>query len=99
MIEVFLFYIHVIFFVYIFVKNFTESNLTTAFLSTIFVIVIFTVGWTFTAFIIGFIIPEEGLSRLLTKPAFSLFLLTLLEAVFYKFYFSSSKAVRKAAEV
>lgn len=91
MIEVFLFYIHLIFFVYIFAKNFTESGLKTAVLSTIFVVVIFTVGWTFTAFVIGFIIPEKGLSRVLTKPAFSLFLLTVLESVFYRFYFSSSK--------
>lgn len=90
MIEVILFYAHAVFFVYIFAKNYVEQNTTSAFLSTIFVIIIFTVGWTFSAFIIGFFIPEEGLTRVLTKASFSLGLLTLLEVIFYKFYFSKS---------
>ncbi|MCC6865888.1 MAG: hypothetical protein IT280_06975 [Ignavibacteria bacterium] len=90
MIEVILFYAHAVFFVYIFVKNYVEQNKVSAFLSTIFVIIIFTVGWTFSAFVTGFFIPEEGISRVLTKAAFSLGLLTILETVFYKFYFSAN---------
>ena len=62
-----------------------------AYLSTIFVVIIFTVGWTFSAFVVGFFIPDEGLTRILTKAAFSLGLLTLLEVIFYKFYFAKSK--------
>lgn len=89
MIEVILFYAHAVFFVYIFVKNYVEQNTTSAFLSTIFVIIIFTVGWTFSAFVIGFFIPDEGLTRVLTKASFSLSLLTLLEIIFYNFYFSN----------
>jgi hypothetical protein len=89
MIEVIIFYIHVIFLVYIFVRNYMEANFTSALLSAVFVVVIFSVGWTFTSFIIGFIIPEEGLSRVLTKSAFSLALLTFFEVIFYKFYFTS----------
>lgn len=95
MIEVILFYFHVVFFAYIFTKNFVEESFLSAFLSTIFVIVIFTVGWTFSAFIIGLFIPEQGLSRILTKAAFSLGLLTLLETVFYRFYFSSKTTVKQ----
>ncbi len=91
MIEVILFYMHVVFFVYVFAKNYVEQNTLNAFLSTIFVVVIFSVGWTFSAFVIGLFIPEEGLTRILTKAAFSLGLLTLLEAIFYKFYFSGKK--------
>jgi len=91
MIEVILFYIHVVFFVYVFAKNYVEENLLRAFLSTIFVVVIFSVGWTFSDFVIGFFIPEEGLNRILTKAAFSLAFLTILEAIFYKFYYRSAK--------
>ena len=91
MIEVILFYAHAVFFVYIFAKNYVEENKVSALLSTIFVIIIFTVGWTFSAFVIGFFIPEEGLTRILTKAAFSLGLLTLLELIFYKFYFAKGK--------
>ncbi len=90
MIEVILFYAHAVFFVYIFAKNYVEQNTVSAFLSTIFVIIIFTVGWTFSAFVIGFFIPDEGLTRVLTKAAFSLGLLTLLEVIFYRFYFAKS---------
>jgi hypothetical protein len=88
MIEVILFYFHAVFFAYIFAKNYVEHNLVNAILSTIFVVIIFTVGWTLSAFIVGFFIPDEGLSRVLTKASFSLGLLTILEVIFYKFYFS-----------
>lgn len=96
MIEVILFYLHVVFFAFVFTKNFVEESLLSAFLSTIFVIVIFTVGWTFSAFVIGLFIPDAGLTRVLTKAAFSLGLLTLLESVFYKFYFSGKKQTKIA---
>ncbi|MEO8511941.1 MAG: hypothetical protein ABI543_00145 [Ignavibacteria bacterium] len=91
MIEVIVFYTHAVFFVYIFAKNYVEVSTVSAYLSTIFVIIIFTVGWTFSAFVIGFFIPEEGLTRILTKAAFSLGLLTILELIFYKFYFAKSR--------
>lgn len=91
MIEVILFYAHAVFFVYIFAKNYVEENTVSAFLSTIFVIIIFTVGWTFSAFVIGLFIPEEGISRIITKAAFSLGLLTIIEVIFYKFYFSKGE--------
>jgi hypothetical protein len=96
MIEVILFYLHVIFFIYIFAKNYVEENLLNAFLSTVFVVVIFTVGWTFSAFIVGFFVPENGLTRILTKAAFSLALLTILELIFYKFYFGSTRPAKQA---
>ncbi len=95
MIEVVLFYAHAVFFVYIFARNYVETNKVSAYLSTIFVIIIFTVGWTFSAFVVGFFIPDEGLTRVLTKAAFSLGLLTFLEVIFYKFYFSKSKPIEQ----
>lgn len=91
MIEVTIFYIHVVFFVYMFCKNFVEENFTTAFLTLIFMIILFSVGWTASAFLINLVIPEKGLSRLLTKAAFSLTLLTFLEIIFYKFYLGKPK--------
>ena len=97
MIEVILFYSHVVFFTFVFAKYFVEESMLSAFLSTIFVIVIFTVGWTFSAFIIGLFIPEEGLNRILTKAAFSLGFLTLLELIFYRFYFRSKSTARLPA--
>ena len=91
MIEVILFYLHVVFFAYVFAKNFVEESFVSALLSTIFVIVIFSVGWTFSAFVIGFFVPEQGFTRILTKAAFSLALLSMLELLFYRFYYGSKK--------
>jgi len=88
MIEVIVFYIHVVFFVYVFTRNFVEESLQSAILSTIFVVIIFSVGWTLSAFIIAAIIPPEGLSKILTRAAFSLGLLSILEFIFYKFFYS-----------
>jgi len=96
MIEVFIFYFHVVFFVYIFAKNYVEENFTSALLSTIFVVIIFCVGWTLSAFVISTFIPPEGLTRILTRAAFSLALLTALEVIFYKFFYSTRPA-RQAA--
>jgi hypothetical protein len=91
MIEVILFYLHVVFFAFVFARNYVEEGFTSALLSTIFVIVIFSVGWTFSAFVIGFFVPDQGFTRVLTKAAFSLTFLTVLEAVFYKFYYGGKR--------
>ena len=93
MIEVILFYAHVVFFAYVFAKNFVEESFVSAILSTVFVVIIFSVGWTFSAFVIAFIVPDEGFNRILTKASFSLGFLTILEAVFYKFYYWGKKPV------
>lgn len=94
MIEVVLFYAHVLFFTYIFSKNYVQEGFLSAFLSAIFVVVIFTVGWTFSAFVIQFFIPDEGLNKIMTRAAFSLALLTIMEAFFYKLYYGRKKVVK-----
>ena len=99
MIEVIIFYLHVIFFVYIFTKNFVEESIVSAFLSTIFVIIIFSVGWTFSAFVIALFIPPQGLTRILSRAAFSLGLLTVLEVIFYKFFYGRRVPEAKKSSV
>jgi len=91
MIPVVIFYAHVVFLVYMFSKNFVEEGGLSAFLSILFIVVIFSVGWTFSEFVIGFFMKPEGLSLLFPRAAFSLILLTMLEVVFYKFYYGSKK--------
>lgn len=96
MIEVIIFYAHVVFFVFVFAKNYVEESLQNAFLSTIFVVIIFSVGWTLSAFVIGAIVPEGVYTKILTRAAYSLALLTLLEAIFYRFYYSKKPAAKAA---
>lgn len=93
MIPVLIFYAHVVLLVYMFTKNLIEEGGVSAFLSILFIIVIFSVGWTFSEFVLGFFIKPEGFSLLLPRAAFSLVLLSIIEAFFYRFYYGSkSKA-------
>ena len=93
MIPVIVFYIHVIFLVYLFTKNYVEESFVSGFLSVLFVIIIFSVGWTMCEFIMSRIMKPEGLSLLFPRYAFSLLLLSIMELVFYKYYFKK-KAVK-----
>lgn len=94
MIPVVVFYAHVVFLVYIFTKNLIEEGGVNAFLSILFIIVIFSVGWTFSEFLLGFFIKPEGFGLMFPRAAFSLILLTIIEIIFYKFYYKS-KPVHK----
>lgn len=98
MIAVFIFYIHVVFLAYVFTKDYIEDGLLTAFLSAIFIVIIFSVGWTLSEFVMSFLMEPEGFGLLFPRAAFSLVLLSIMETVFYKFYFSKKTArVRKSA--
>ena len=88
MIPVIVFYAHVVFLVYMFTKNLIEEGGLSAFLSILFIIIIFSVGWTLAEFLLGFFIKPEGLSLMFPRAAFSLLLLTVIETIFYKFYYS-----------
>src|SRR5436853_3705621 len=94
MIPVFVFFIHTIFLVYIFSKNYIEEGMLSAFLSILFVIIIFSVGWTFSEFILGFFMGIEGFGLLFPRAAFSLSLLTILEVFFYRFYYERKTVVK-----
>lgn len=98
MIAVFIFYIHVVFLAYVFTKDYIEDGLLTAFLSAIFIVIIFSVGWTLSEFVMSFLMEPEGFGLLFPRAAFSLVLLSIMETVFYKFYFSKKTArVKKSA--
>jgi hypothetical protein len=94
MIPVLIFYAHVVFLVYMFSKNYTEEGGVSAFLSILFIVIIFSVGWTFSEFLIGFFMKPEGLGLMFPRAAFSLMMLTVIEVVFYKFYYGSKRAAR-----
>ncbi len=94
MIPVLIFYIHVVFLVYLFTKNFTEENFLSGFLSVLFVVIIFSVGWTISEFIMSIFMESKGLGLLFPRAAFSLLMLTIMELIFYKFYFKK-KAIKQ----
>ena len=87
MVPVVIFYAHVVLLAYVFTKNYIEQGFVSAFLSSVFIVIIFSVGWTLSEFIMSFFMESEGLSLLFPRAAFSLLLLSILETVFYTFYF------------
>lgn len=92
MVAVIVFYIHVIFLVYIFTKNFLDEGPISAMLGAIFIVVIFSVGWTISEFFMSLIMESKGLGLLFPRYAFSLILLTLLEVILYSFYYGRKRA-------
>ncbi len=89
MIPVFIFWIHIVGWVYLFVKRYYEETLGEAILSIVFAGIIFTAGWTFASFLIHLMFTPKGLGPLLDDDSLSLILLTILESIFYKIWFSN----------
>jgi hypothetical protein len=99
MIAVVIFYIHVVFLVYVFTKDYLEDGFAAGILSAILIVVIFSVGWTLSEFFMSLFMDEKGLGLLFPRAAFSLLLLSLIELIFYKFYFSRKSAKAQAHQV
>lgn len=87
MIPVFVFWLHITAAVYLFSKKYYEETLGEALLSLAFAAIIFTAGWTLSSFIVNFTIGFKGLSRTFNGDSLSLILLTVLEIIFYHFWF------------
>jgi hypothetical protein len=88
MITAFLFALHLLFVIIIFTKKWQEDGLGSAFLNIALIGILFAVGWTITGLISKIILEPEGFGRFFDRDTFSLSLLTLIEFVFYKFYYT-----------
>jgi len=59
MITGFIFSLHLVFIIYIFVKKLKKESTSAAFISTIFIIIIFAVGWSLASFFANNIVPQS----------------------------------------
>lgn len=91
MIPLFIFYIHIVAFTYLFVREYQREGLSAGFLTLGFLILIFSVGWSISSLILKNVIDETGFGTWLNRDALSLVVLTICEAVFYYFYFREKK--------
>lgn len=91
MVEVVVFYVHIVAFAAAFTKRWQDEGVTEGFLAVFFMALIFFVGWSMTSFVAKWIVAEEGFGPLLDRDAFSLLLLTVAEAVFYYFYLKTGR--------
>lgn len=59
MIAGFIFSMHLVFILYIFIKKTKKENVSAGLISTVFIIIIFAVGWSLTSFFANNIIPQS----------------------------------------
>ncbi len=87
MISAFIFFIHFIFSLIIYTKKWQEDGIASALLNIGLILILFAVGWSITSMIAKLILEPQGLGLYFDRDTFSLTLLTLIEFVFYKFYY------------
>jgi len=96
MVNVVLYFFHVVFFVYIVYTRFKNESLSEAALNAALIIILFTVGYSIFDFITKFIIIEEGFGRDFTRDTLNLTLLSIAEFFFYKnYYFNKTTSDEK----
>jgi hypothetical protein len=98
MIELLVFYIHIVAVATMFTKRWQEENLSEGFLVVFFMVLIFFVGWSITTFLMKLLMEKEGLGMFFDRDAASLLLLTICETVLYYFYLRDEKPDPTSAE-
>jgi hypothetical protein len=99
MINLPIFYLHVIAAVAVFTKRWQEGGIGEGLLGVAFVLLIFGVGWSITTIIVGWFMTPEGFGPLLNRDASALLLLTLLEVIFYTIQTRRKRARAASASV
>lgn len=92
-----IFYLHVIAAATVFTKRWQDGGLWEGLLGVGFVALIFGVGWSITTIIVGWFMTPEGFGPLLNRDAAALLLLTLLEALFFAIQTRRKKAPAPSA--
>ena len=88
MITAIIFALHLLFAIVIFTKKWQEDGLSPAFLNIGLIGILFAVGWTITGLISKLILEPEGFGIFFDRDTFSLSLLTIIEVIFYRFYYN-----------
>ena len=91
MVELLVFYVHIVAVIAMFTKRRQEEGLSEGFLVVFFMVLIFFVGWSITSFLMKLLMEKEGFGMFLDRDASSLLLLTVGESVLYYFYLRDEK--------
>ena len=90
MIAAIIFIAHIIFTLIIFIIKFRSDGLTTAAINLVLIVTMFAVGWTVTTLISKLFLDQEGFGTEFNRDVFSLTLLTVIEIIFYSYYYKPS---------
>jgi hypothetical protein len=91
MIEILIFYLHILAGIYAFTKVWQERGGKTASLSLAILAFVFIVLWTLTSPLSRLIYPSKPISPYFTADTLSLILLLFPESAFYYYYFFKAK--------
>jgi len=87
MISAFIFFAHFIFLLLIFTWKWQKEGISGAVLNVSSILILFAAGWTITGMIAKFLMEPKGLGLYYDRDTFSLTLLTIIEILFYRFYY------------
>lgn len=87
MIELFIFHIHILAALYVFVKNWQEQNLIQGFLAIGVVALAFIIGWSLIGTLVNVVYPANLPTTIISKDAVALMILLVFESIFYYMYF------------
>jgi hypothetical protein len=91
MVPLVVFFAHVVAFIAVFTKRWQEEGWTEGVLAVLFMLLIFFVGWSMSSFVMRLVLPPEGFGKWMDADALALAVLTVVESVFYYFYFRKDK--------
>lgn len=77
MIPVLVFFAHAIFAVWAFAKSFQTDGIVQAFLNVFFIVILFTVGWTISDLLVGFLVSDSGYEIMLPTGSVAMFFLKI----------------------
>lgn len=91
MIEILIFFIHIIAAIFAFTKKWQESSIKEGFLAIILITLLFFIGWALTGTLAHALMPDKGENNLLTGDSLSLLILLPIEIWFYIVFILKSK--------
>lgn len=98
MVELLVFYVHVVAVATMFTKRWQDEGLSEGFLVVFFMVLIFFVGWSITTFLMKLVVEKEGFGMFLDRDAASLLLLTVGESILYYFYLRDDRKPEDASD-
>lgn len=93
MIIVFIFLLHIIFTIYIFINKLKNESLSAALINLAFIIIFFSIGWSLSTMLIKIFIDVEGFGKYFDRDTIALTILSIAEYFFYKFYYQDLKPI------
>lgn len=91
MIEVLIFYLHIVGALYAFTKSWQKGSIKDGVFAILIIGLLFSIGWALTGTIANLIYPNNWNSIYFTSDTLSLVLLLIPEIVFFYYYFYKDK--------